>query len=104
MLKSSTHPFWKLSVVQMTIKKLVPNLWKKGTRAFMLLPWYHPVCLLPVSEEKPLQLCSAGEKDHSFLVHALHGNSPPLLLVIAHGARKTFLGGPLTRRFRGGSS
>src|ERR1700686_4850910 len=60
----------------------------------MLLPWYHPVCLLFVSEEKPLHrvrslpnLCSAGEKDHS--IHSSRAtwelSTPPTCLhVLEH--------------------
>src|SRR6266849_10250169 len=65
MLKSSPHPFCELQKDHKNT--LVPYLWKKGTRAYILLPWYHPVCLLPVSEEKPLH---RGRSHYNFVARA----------------------------------
>src|SRR5712692_11566047 len=109
MLKPSLHPFCEIQEdqeVQKTIKNSRPlNLEERDESVYtapVVPPCLSFTCLrreAAASGSLSLQLCSASEKDHSFVVQALHGNHPPLLLVFAHGARKTFLGGPLTRRF-----
>src|SRR5579859_6835778 len=65
----------------------------RGTTLFVFL-----------SSRSPLQYRSVSEKDHSFRVPVLHGNSPSLLLAFACWTWKTFFRGPLAMRFRDGSS